>query len=115
YRLTAQQANANLTAGGSQDNGTEVTFGNRTWYQPGGCDGRDVAVDAANASTLYANCNGGLYEFANPVPGTAGGGATITSSVPAGGRPGAARRGPARGPCRRPPSAARSWIPPTPT
>src|SRR5262245_57537705 len=84
YRLTAQHASAPLTAGGSQDNGTDVTFGNRTWYQPGGCDGSDVAVDAVNASTLYANCNGWLYEIANPVPGTAGGGTSITWSAPAG-------------------------------
>jgi len=35
-------------------------------------------------STLYANCNGGLHEIANPVPGTAGGGTSITWSVPAG-------------------------------
>lgn len=84
YRATSQQAMASIMAGGTQDNGTVLSFGNRTWYQPGGCDGADVAIDAANASTLYGNCNGGLYELANPVPGTVGGGAGITWTVPAG-------------------------------
>lgn len=84
YRATSQQALANVAAGGTQDNGTVVTFGNRTWYQPGGCDGGDAAFDAANASTLYGNCNGGLYELVNPVPGTVGGGATATWTLPAG-------------------------------
>ena len=84
YRATSQQASAFIMAGGTQDNGTLLTFGNRTWYQPGGCDGSDVAIDAANASTVYGNCNGGLYELANPVPGTAGGGSTIPWTKPAG-------------------------------
>jgi len=82
YHTTSQQTAASLMAGGSQDNGTEITFGNRTWYQPGGCDGSDVAVDANNGDTLYANCNGGLYELANPVPGTPGGGSAITWTLP---------------------------------
>jgi hypothetical protein len=82
YRVTSQQALAGIGAGGTQDNGTVVTFGNRTWYQPGGCDGNDVGIDAANASTLYANCNGGLYELTNPVPGTVGGGSVATWTLP---------------------------------
>jgi hypothetical protein len=82
YRITSQQATANLIAGGSQDNGTEISFGNRTWYNPGGCDGADVASDGQNPDTLYANCNGGLYELSNPVPATSGGGSTITWSSP---------------------------------
>lgn len=84
YHGANAQAAATLYAGGSQDNGTEITFGNRTWYPPGGCDGSDVAVDAADADTLFANCNGGLYEFANPVPGTGGGGTQVTMTLPAG-------------------------------
>ena len=84
YRATSQQALAAIAAGGTQDNGTIITFGNRTWYQPGGCDGKDVALDAANASTLYANCNGGLYELTNPVPGTVGGQSTATWTLPMG-------------------------------
>jgi hypothetical protein len=82
YHGTISQAAATLFAGGSQDNGTELTFGNRTWYAPGGCDGSDVAIDSADTDTLYANCNGDLNEFANPVPGTIGGGSQITFSVP---------------------------------
>jgi photosystem II stability/assembly factor-like uncharacterized protein len=82
YKMTSQQATVSLIAGGSQDNGTEITFGNRTWYNPIGCDGADVAVDAADSDTLYGNCNGGLFELANPVPGTPGGGTGITWTMP---------------------------------
>lgn len=70
YRVTSQLANAGLISGGAQDNGTQITFGNQTWYRPGGCDGADVGVDATNSSTLYAHCNGGLYQLVNPVPYT---------------------------------------------
>jgi hypothetical protein len=84
YHITSQQASAFLIAGGSQDNGTEISFGNRTWYQTGGCDGSDVAVDGGNSDTLYANCNGGLYEVSNPVPGTVGGGTSVPNNFPAG-------------------------------
>jgi len=84
YRITSQQAMATVLAGGSQDNGTEITFGNRTWYQFGGCDGADVAIDGGDAVSIYANCNGGLYEESNPVPGTPGGGSSITPVFPAG-------------------------------
>jgi hypothetical protein len=83
YRLASQQAMASLRAGGAQDNGTEITWGNRTWYQPGGCDGATVAIDASNPDTLYGNCNGGLSEFVNPVPGWSAGPATIPWSTPA--------------------------------
>jgi photosystem II stability/assembly factor-like uncharacterized protein len=82
YHVTGQHLTGSMIAGGSQDNGTEISFGNRTWYQPGGCDGSDVAIDAINGDTLYANCNGGLYELANPVPATAGGGSKINWNLP---------------------------------
>lgn len=66
-----------LLAGGLQDNGTTITFGNRTWYQPGGGDGFDVGSDAGNPNTLYASYNDGpvinLYEMINPIPGLPGG------------------------------------------
>ncbi len=84
YRITSQQQIATVQAGGSQDNGTEITFGNRTWYNPGGCDGSDVAIDGQNGVALYANCNGGLYELVNPVPGTPGGGSAIAWTTPTG-------------------------------
>ncbi|HYI12774.1 MAG TPA: hypothetical protein VEK57_27235 [Thermoanaerobaculia bacterium] len=70
YYLTGNRAHPSLLAGGTQDNGTMITMGNRTWYQPWGCDGYDVGSDAKNPSTLYANCNQNLMEIANPVPGT---------------------------------------------
>jgi photosystem II stability/assembly factor-like uncharacterized protein len=84
YRITSQRASAGLIAGGAQDNGTQITFGNRTWYQPGGCDGADVAVDATDASTLYGHCNGNYLEFVNPVPYTPGGSTQVSFSLPAG-------------------------------
>ena len=83
YRIATQQATATMLAGGSQDNGTELTFGNRTWYNPGGCDGADVAVDGRNSDTLYGNCNGSLYLLANPVPQTPGGGTRVSWTAPA--------------------------------
>jgi len=45
---------------------------------------KKVSIDAGNASTLYGNCNGGLFELTNPVPGTVGGGAQATWTLPAG-------------------------------
>jgi photosystem II stability/assembly factor-like uncharacterized protein len=82
FKVTTQQSAASLLAGGSQDNGTEITFGNRTWFNPFGCDGRDVAVDSRDGDTLYLYCNSMLFELANPVPGTVGGGDTINFSSP---------------------------------
>lgn len=84
YRITSQQATATAIAGGSQDNGSELTFGNRTWYQFGGCDGADVAYDAQDSETVYANCNGGLSETVNPIPGTSGAGSSISPVFPSG-------------------------------
>src|ERR1700737_5492783 len=83
YKITSQQAAATLLAGGLQDNGTEISFGNRTWYQPGGCDGNNVAVDAANSDTLYGTCNGSLKVFPNPLVGTTDGLSLASVSSPA--------------------------------
>ncbi|MBV8519283.1 MAG: hypothetical protein JO197_17950 [Acidobacteria bacterium] len=82
YYMTSEHEHPSLIAGGSQDNGTEITFGNRTWYNPGGCDGFQVGVDAKNPDTLYANCNHNEYEIANPVPGTIGGQSQIAWNTP---------------------------------
>jgi hypothetical protein len=82
YRLTSQQGMTTLRTGGSQDNGTEVSFGNRTWYQFGGCDGATVAVDGIDPDTIFGNCNGGLSEFVNPVPGWQAGPTTISWTSP---------------------------------
>lgn len=66
-----------LLAGGMQDNGTTITFGNRTWVQPAGGDGFDVGSDAGNPNTLYGSYNGltgiNLQEMVNPIPGLPGG------------------------------------------
>lgn len=83
YYLNSEYEHPTLLAGGSQDNGTNITFGNRTWYNPGGCDGFQVGADAKNPDTLYANCNHSEYEIANVVPGTTGGGVpTIVWNTP---------------------------------
>jgi photosystem II stability/assembly factor-like uncharacterized protein len=82
--LTSQEATPSLLAGGSQDNCIEITFGNRTWYQYGSCDGSYVAVDAQNSDTLYALLGDSLSEFTNPVPGTAGSGRSIDWLSPEG-------------------------------
>lgn len=74
YFMTSNRSYPALLAGGMQDNGTGITFGNRTWFNPGGCDGFDVGSDAGNPETLYANCNNVVIdEFTNPVTGTKGG------------------------------------------
>ncbi len=75
--LVSNRKYPTMLAGGLQDNGTTITFGNRTWYQPGGGDGFDVGSDAGNPNTLYASYNWGpvinLYEMINPIPGLPGG------------------------------------------
>jgi hypothetical protein len=73
YNLTSNRVFPTTLAGGSQDNGIDITFGNRTWYRPVWCDGLDVGTDAKNPITLYASCNGGLTEYTNPIPGTVNG------------------------------------------
>ncbi|HEY6212317.1 MAG TPA: hypothetical protein VIW45_08530 [Vicinamibacterales bacterium] len=69
-------------AGGAQDNGIDITFGNRTWYRPVWCDGYEVGTDAKNPINLYASCNGGLTEYTNPIPGTADGVTTVSFMKP---------------------------------
>lgn len=73
WTLTSNRAYPSLLAGGLQDNGTSITFGNRTWYQPGGGDGYDVGSDAGNPDALYSRGNNVMYETLNPTPGSAGG------------------------------------------
>jgi len=79
YRITSAQSSTTLVAGGTQDNGTEISFGNRTWYNPGCCDGFDAAVDN-EYSTFYVDRNRGVVGFSNPVPGTPGGGTELALS-----------------------------------
>jgi len=81
YNLTSNREYPTLLAGGLQDNGAAITFGNRTWYRPRWCDGYDVGSDPANPDTFYADC-GGLREFANPIPGTPGGLTQIQWAAP---------------------------------
>lgn len=82
WNLTSNRAYPTTIAAGAQDNGINITFGNRTWYRPVWCDGFEVGTDADNPVTLYASCNGGLTEFTNPIPGTVGGGSTIGFGAP---------------------------------
>lgn len=71
YSLTSNRNYPTLLAGGTQDNGTAITFGNRTWYQPGGGDAYDVGSDAGNPDSLYSREGAAnVYELVNPVPGT---------------------------------------------
>ncbi len=78
YAVDTQRATATLIAGASQDNGTEITFGNLTWYNPGRGDSIDVAVDSANSETVYSTSSNTFVEgFTNPVPGTPGGRSTM--------------------------------------
>ncbi len=84
YNLATQLASTTLIAGGSQDNGTEITFGNYTWYNPGMGDSIDVALDSGDSSTLYATSTNLVYGFANPVPYTTGGLTTLKFKVNAG-------------------------------
>lgn len=83
YQIATQQNFATLVTGGTQDNGTIVTYGNRTWYPSAGCDGSFVAVDPVNASTVYGSGNCGLYEVTQPVPYVSPGGSSIGIGVPA--------------------------------
>ncbi len=57
YRLTTQPGKAPVLAGGTQDNGGLITFGNRTWYRGYPCDVGDLAVDAEGGGTFYGYCN----------------------------------------------------------
>ncbi len=82
YQIATQQSFTTLVAAGTQDNGTMVTYGNRTWYPSAGCDGSFVAVDPANASTIYGSGNCGLYEVTQPVPYAAPGSSSIGINVP---------------------------------
>jgi hypothetical protein len=83
YQIATQQNFTTLVSAGTQDNGTMVTYGNRTWYPSADCDGSFVAVDPANASTIYGSGNCGLYVITQPVPYVAPGGQTIGITVPA--------------------------------
>ncbi len=78
YRVASQPGNATFVAGGIQDEGSVLTFGNRTWFHPGWGDGLDVALDAVN-SMEYVGVIGGLSVFTNPVPYSVGGLATVSS------------------------------------
>ncbi len=82
WNLTSNRAYPTTIAAGAQDNGINITFGNRTWYRPDWCDGFEVGTDADNPITLFASCNGGLTEYKNPIPGTQGGGSWVVFGAP---------------------------------
>lgn len=81
YALAGREDALTALAAGSQDNGTSITFGNRTWYRIQDCDAVSVAMDAENALTLYETCNGRFISRTNPVSGTVGSGAVLTPST----------------------------------
>ena len=72
WGVGTQQANVTPLLGGMQDNGTGVTFGNRTWYARYTCDGAQAALDAANSVTVYESCNGNLGVMKTVLPGLDG-------------------------------------------
>ncbi|MEP7027504.1 MAG: hypothetical protein ABI960_02810 [Candidatus Eisenbacteria bacterium] len=89
YRVGVQQEAAGAFAGGGQDNGSALTFGNRTWYSTNrNCDGSDVAIEPGPSSTFYfacvtPNCSQTHVDAVpNPIPGTSGGGTTLSYSAP---------------------------------
>ncbi len=69
YSVAAGTGNAGLVSGGFQDQGSQMTFGNRTWYPIDGADGRYVAVDAENPLTILgSNQFHNLFMTLEPVP-----------------------------------------------
>lgn len=71
WDVSTQQAEVTPLLGGMQDNGTGVTYGNRTWYAHYDCDGAQAALDAANSATVYQSCNGNLEVLKTVLPGFA--------------------------------------------
>lgn len=82
YQVGTQQSFATLVAAGTQDNGTMVTFGNRTWYEARGSDGSYVAVDAKNASTIYGSGGCSVCEIVQPIPFVAPGAKELSIKLP---------------------------------
>lgn len=75
YTLATQREAISAVAGGSQDNGNALTFGNSTWYPTNlNCDGATVALDPGPSCTMYEFCldltceTGSFIALANPVP-----------------------------------------------
>ena len=82
YSIASQQALVTMTVGGTQDNGVNLTYGNRAWYNSAGGDGEvnGVSVDAKNSSTIYQTTVSPAREFtttANPVFYSVGGGSRV--------------------------------------
>lgn len=85
YGISSQQALVTLVAGGAQDTGVNLTYGNRTWYNAASCDGQfnGIAIDAGNSSTIHLSTTCASFEtVANPVPYSEGGGASLHSVFP---------------------------------
>jgi photosystem II stability/assembly factor-like uncharacterized protein len=72
HHMATQHTAASIITGGTQDNGTIITFGNRTWYAFGGGDGHNVAFDAGDYLTIYYKQGLPIVEQSNPVPCTSG-------------------------------------------
>ena len=62
WNLTSNRVFPTTIAGGSQDNGIDITFGNRTWYRPVWCDGLDVGTDELDRRELTVDL-GGIFKF----------------------------------------------------
>jgi hypothetical protein len=67
--IGAQQGPVTPLLGGTQDNGTTVTYGNRTWYAQRRTDGAEAGFDAANRATVFGSANRQVKRFPTIVPG----------------------------------------------
>ncbi len=68
YTVTGQNSTSTLVGGGMQDNGVQMTFGNRSWYPLAGADGTFAAADAENPLIFYGSDQEGYLNRAlNPV------------------------------------------------
>lgn len=66
YEIAISSSSPNLVIGGSQDNGTNVYFGNDTWVHGIGADGMNCQINSFDDNILYgAIQNGGIYKSTN--------------------------------------------------
>ncbi len=78
YKIAINQSNSSHIMGGTQDNGTNVTFTNSTtWSHIWGADGYDALIDYNNSNNLYLISNSTVRKSTD-------GGASTFSIDPAG-------------------------------
>ncbi|MGB4851669.1 MAG: hypothetical protein WBQ38_05070 [Ignavibacteria bacterium] len=66
YRIASNPSNANQILGGTQDNGTQQTFGTLNWTAAFGGDGGEVCFHAVNNNYILGETqNNGVYRSSN--------------------------------------------------